>query len=480
MPAGGVEERLRRRLARERAARVEAESIAERFTRAALHDPLTGLANRANMLDRLDVLLRPGRQGAVGAGVGLLFLDLDDFKQVNDRYGHAVGDEYLKAVSARLVEAARSSDLVSRIGGDEFVVVCEYVVSASDLSALADRLRAALEAPCDVAGHAIGVSASIGIRLARCGETAEKVLRDADAAMYAVKSAGKSGAQLYDPETAQRAATSSALRHDLARAVRERGLTVAYQPVVRLSDGAVAGAEALIRWRHPELGMVPPDEFIPLGEASGLVVDIDRFTLQTACLQAATWSFDERGMVLSVNAAIESLEDPEYVRDVSRVLRQTGLSPRSLTVEITERSLASDSAVLAENLASLRGLGVGLAIDDFGTEYSSFAYLRRLPVDILKIDRSFVSGVGTSARDEALVAAMVAVAKALGMRTVAEGIETGLQAEELVALGVDQGQGWHYAGAMAAADWPQNLVHGTNVPGSGACSSGSLSQVAGP
>ncbi|HEU0103239.1 MAG TPA: bifunctional diguanylate cyclase/phosphodiesterase [Mycobacteriales bacterium] len=456
-------QRLRRRVDRERRARLEAEKIAERFTRAAHHDPLTGLANRTHMLDRLRAALArdPQRCGHVG----LLFLDLDAFKQVNDRYGHQVGDAYLQVVAVRLREAARAADTVARLGGDEFVVLCDWTGAADDVHQLAVRVQHSLAEPSVVEGHELTLRASIGIRLARPGETAEHVLRDADAAMYAAKARGGGRAVVHDqrmlPAWGHEALGHEPLGHeplgprsglavDLLAAIEAAEVGVWFQPVVRLADGAFVGVEALARWRHPTRGLVPPEEFVPVATAAGMIGRLDRLALGGACRQAAAWRFGSRGLGVSVNAAVETLEDSAYVRHVTRTLHACGLAPDALTLEITERTLISDNPVLHDNLATLRADGVRLAIDDFGQEYSSFAYLRRLRVDVLKIDRSFVTGVGTVARDDALLAALVGVARALGLRTVAEGVETPVQAAALCRLGADEAQGWHF-GAPAAA-----------------------------
>ncbi len=446
--------RLRRRLDREREARLEAEAIAERFTRAATHDPLTGLANRGQLLDRLDQALL--RRPCLAGQVGVLFVDLDDFKQVNDRHGHHAGDAVLRTVGERLRAVARASDSVGRLGGDEFVVLCDWAGSLEEVLRLADRVQQALAAPVRLGEVDMELRASIGVRLAVPGETAERVLRDADAAMYAAKAAGKGRAALHDGTTLDHVARRSPLAAALAVALDQDAVDVWFQPVVRLTDGTLTGVEALARWHHPDRGFIPPDEFVLVAEAHGLIGQLDRNALRRACRYAAAAGFGARDLTLSVNASVPTLEDPGYVRDVTRTLRGAGLSPRSLTVEITERSLAGDNPVLHENLAGLRALGVRLAIDDFGQEYSSFAYLRRLPVDVLKIDRSFIAGVGLVARDEALVGAIVGVARALGMRTIAEGVETTTQAAALRHLGADQAQGWHFGrpAPFAATSFP--------------------------
>lgn len=451
-----IEQRLRRRVERERAARLEAEAIAERFTRAATHDPLTGLANRAHILERLDLAIE--RHNPQRHHVGVLFVDLDDLRAVNDRHGYDIGDELIKVVAERLVGATRTADTVARLGGDEFVVVCDYASSVDEVQQIAQRVLHVVAEPVRLRGLDLSVTASVGVRIATPGETADGLLRDADAAMYHAKTTGKGRAASLGGPTFAHERRRSALESDLAEALRTDQLTVWLQPVVRLGDRTVTAAEALARWRHPHRGVVPPTEFVPLAEATGLIVDLDRLAFAKACRHAVLADFEGAGIGIRTNAAVETLQEPAYVREVTRTLRSYGLSTRMLTIEITERSLATDSPILHENLASLRAQGVSLAIDDFGQAYSSFAYLRRLPLDALKIDSSFVSGVGVLARDEAIVSAIVAVAKALGMSTVAEGVETEVQADTLTELGVDEAQGWFFGVPAPAERWSEPVV----------------------
>lgn len=451
-PAAAIA-RLERRLERERRARLEAESIAERFTREALHDPLTGLANRALFMDRLELAL--DRASRVGSLVGLLFLDLDRFKLVNDSLGHGIGDELLREVGRRLTRLVRSTDVVARLGGDEFVVLVEDARSADGLEDLAQRIETRLAQPVVLGGHELGMPASIGIRLARSGETADAVLRDADAAMYVAKDKATGRHVMFTADTRTRTMARVELESDLRRALSGSGseITAHFQPIVDLRTGAVSGAEALARWNPPGRASIAPDVFIPVAEETGLVRRLGARMLVQACRQAVSWGFGP-GNTMSVNVSVTELEDVGLVERVGAALEVSGLAPAALCLEITERLYLSDDETVHTNLAALRELGVRLAIDDFGVEYASMSYLKRLPIDVLKIDRSFVAGLGRDDRDEAIVAAIATMAHSLDLRAIAEGVETAGQADVLRRLGIDAAQGWHWAAAMPADAWP--------------------------
>ncbi len=442
---------MRARVAREHRARLEAETIAERYARDALHDPLTGLANRGLLLDRLEFAL--ARAGRSGGRVGVLFLDLDGFKTINDDHGHGVGDRLLVEVANRLKGVVRSSDLVARLGGDEFVLLCEDADDEVELTELAARVATAAAAPWVLGGQPVSVTTSVGVRLAVGGERADVVLRDADTAMYAAKTSGGSRWVVFDRVIGTRAVARAELEADLRQALALAQFTVCYQPVLNLETGQVTGAEALVRWRHPSRGLVMPDEFILVAEESGLIRVLGAQVLQMACRQAVAWGFSQTGRVMHVNTTAIELSAHGFPAAVATTLLTAGLPSSNLCLEITERQLVDEHPLVQSNLAELRRTGVALAIDDFGTEFASFSYLRRLPVDVLKIDRSFVTHVAETDRDAAVVAGIVAMARALGIRTVAEGVETAEQAGVLLGAGVDEAQGWLFGRPCGPDDW---------------------------
>ena len=457
--------RLTRRLDRERRARAEAEAIAEQVTRFALHDALTGLPNRVQLLDLLVVAL--DRAGRRGRRLGVLFVDLDDFKIVNDSLGHAFGDQLLQQVAGRLASSVRPVDVVARLGGDEFVVVYDDILDEAQCLSYAERLQAALAEPFVVGGTAIAVRASIGVRIAASTERPEALLRDADAAMYAAKHAGKGRAVLYDDVMRQRNQDRLALENDLRSALADGKIMACFQPVVDLRSGSVVGAEALARWHHPTRGQVRPDVFVAVAERTELILELGACILRQACQQAADWGFGAAPQqVMNVNVSARELADDTLVSRVIAALGDAELPPSALCLEITERQLVADSGVVRENLRALHELGVELAIDDFGVEYASLATLRRLPVTILKLDRSFISSLdhshrATDSRDRAVVEAITAMARAFGLRTVAEGVETEEQALTLLALGADHAQGWLFAPAVPAVDWALAVARAT-------------------
>ena len=449
-------DRLRARAARERQARLEAEVIAERYARDALHDPLTGLANRTLLLDRLELALT--RASRTGAQVGVLFLDLDGFKSVNDRLGHGAGDLLLIEMGRRLSGALRGSDLAARQGGDEFVLLCEDVRDEDSLLKLAGHVAAVASEPFLLNGTSETVTASIGVRIATGGERADVVLRDADFAMYEGKSSGGSRWVVFDTTLRALATRRGELETELRRAVEADEFVNWYQPVLDVRTGHVTGSEALVRWQHPVRGLVPPDDFIPAAEESGVIRAIGAGVLARACAYAVTRDYAGQERVMHVNTSSNELASHGFAAAVEATLAATGLPPSALCLEITERKVVDAHPLVQDNLAILRALGVQLAIDDFGTEYASFDYLRRLPVDVVKIDRSFVTNVADIPRDAALIAGIVAMARALGVRTVAEGVETDAQAKVLSDAGVDEAQGY-LSGRPAPADaWPRQRV----------------------
>jgi diguanylate cyclase (GGDEF)-like protein/PAS domain S-box-containing protein len=421
-------------------------ALEARLAHEATHDALTGLANRARFRARVaDALARdldrPER-------VVVLFLDLDDFKAVNDSAGHATGDALLGVVAQRLLEATRGSDTVARLGGDEFGVLLRNTDNAADVSIVAGRLVAAMRRPVRLGDYEAVVGASIGIARGASSRDADALLRDADTAMYAAKAAGKGDYAWFDPAMHAAALARAELQADLGPALERGEFWVAYQPIVALDTGRVQGLEALARWTHPTRGALSPAAFIPVAEASGQIVPLGRWVLAEACRTVATMP---GAPYITVNLSARQLADPALVGDVEAVLHASGLAPGRLVLEITETVLMADMAGTLERLHLLKALGVRLAIDDFGTGYSSLRYLQRFPVDVLKIDKSFVDRVDGDAHDAALVRTIVALGEMLGLTTVAEGIERAAQREHLGALGCRLGQGYHFARPLDAA-----------------------------
>ena len=418
--------------------------VHRRLAHQADHDTLTDLPNRRAFLDRLERALAATER--TDRHVLVLFLDLDRFKVVNDSLGHRAGDELLRSVAARLRTAVRPGDTVARFGGDEFTMLCEDIDDEAHALRVVERVRTALEQPFPLAGSELFATGSIGIALGRGrDESPDALVENADAAMYRAKDRGGNCVELFDTAMRDRAVRRLALSSALHRAVERAEFRVAYQPTVRLATGEVEGVEALVRWDRPGHGVVAPLDFVPLAEENGLIVPIGAYVLEQACRQARRWNeaTTGRGPTVSVNLSARQLVDPELVPAVERALDTTGVDPASVSLEITESVLMGDVAAIGTVLTELKALGLRLLVDDFGTGYSSLTYLRRFPVDGVKIDRSFVAGLGTSADDEAIVRAVIALAHGLGLVAVAEGVETQEQVEHLVDLRCDLGQGYH-------------------------------------
>jgi diguanylate cyclase (GGDEF)-like protein/PAS domain S-box-containing protein len=418
-----------------------------RISHGAHHDPLTGLANRALLVDRLQHAL--ARSARSGTTVAVLFADLDRFKVVNDSLGHAAGDALLVEVAVRLQATLRLEDTVARFGGDEFVMVCSDLGGPQEAEVIAARVVAALSRPHELDGREVIAPPSIGIALASgAGVDAEDLIADADLAMYQAKSAGRGCWALFSP--ALRGDTERVeLEADLRHAVERGELVLHYQPVVDLRSGRIVGAEALVRWQHPERGLLAPDAFLPLAEDSGLIVPVSRWVIAEACRQAAGWVRADRGFRISVNVSARLLT-PAFGELVQRTLAEAALAPSSLVIEVTETSLVQDAERAVSVLAELRRGGVRISVDDFGTGYSSLAYLKRLPVDCLKVDRSFVRELGPAAEDSAIVAAVVALARTVGLEVVAEGVETAEQLACLRALSCQGAQGYLFSRPLPA------------------------------
>jgi diguanylate cyclase (GGDEF)-like protein len=417
----------------------------------ALHDSLTGLPNRSLFLDRMRHAL--ARAERADAPVAVLFCDLDGFKTVNDSLGHRTGDRLLILVAERLAECLRPGDTIARLGGDEFAVLLEELHEPGDAARAAQRLLDALEAPFELREREFYVSASIGI--AAGNEDAETLLRDADLAMYRAKSRGKGRYAVYEPSMHTAIVERLELEVDLKRALEREELAVVYQPIFSLVKGAVTGVEALVRWQHPTRGIVMPESFVPLAEESGLIGELGRWVLRKACHQGALWRAKypgHPGLGMGVNISGAQLREPGLVQEVADALAESQLEAAGLTLEITETALMESFDDALEEIDALKGLGVDLAIDDFGTGYSSLRYLRRLPLDVMKIEKSFVDGIGRPDEEPALLRAIIDLADIFGLRVVAEGIERHEQRARLLELGCKLGQGHLLAEPLDAAD----------------------------
>jgi diguanylate cyclase (GGDEF)-like protein/PAS domain S-box-containing protein len=439
----------------------------EQLQHDAFHDALTGLPNRALFIDRLQAALAR-LQGALARGhhkglFAVLFLDVDRFKLVNDSLGHSVGDRLLVELSSALKTAVRPGDTVARLGGDEFTILLEDIDAREEAIAVAERIQSVLKEPFTLSGHEVFATVSTGIALSDPGyRRAEDLLRDADTAMYHAKAVGKSRHQVFDSSMHTRARRLLQLEHDLRRAIDRHEFRVHYQPIVRLEDRRLAGFEALVRWQHPERGLVPPSEFIHLAEETGLVVPLGRAVLEEACRQAAGWARTAGpDFSVSINLSVKQFSQPDLAEQVDAVLRDAGLPARHLKLEVTESMVMENTDGAIALLRRLKALGVHIAIDDFGTGYSSLSYLLRLPADTLKIDRSFVSGTGDAGRNVNIVRTVVGLAYSLGLDVVAEGVETEAQRDLLADLGCPLAQGFLFSPAVDGETATAQLATGT-------------------
>jgi len=415
----------------------------------AFHDPLTGLANRTLFADRLNRALAQRDEP-----VAVLFLDLDDFKTINDTHGHIAGDELLIAVARTLVASVRPEDTVARLGGDEFAILVERGATEGVARQLAERLIAGLRRPVRVAGRDRTVGASIGISLGRSGRASgEQLMSEADIAMYVAKGDGKGGSSLFDPRTHASVVRSIGLRDDLDRAIREREFEMHYQPIVNLETGDLAGVEALARWRHPTRGLLAPADFIALAEATGTIIGLGQWIFGESCRQAAAWSAGPLadGRFMSVNLSTIQITYPGFVEFVTDAIARAGVEPSRLLVEVTESANPDPDAVV-EALLRLHAMGIRLAVDDFGTGFASMGQLARLPFDVIKIDRALLATLDTDARTESVVTAVTDIARRLGAQTVAEGVERPEQIPPLRAMGCQMAQGFHFAAALPPAE----------------------------
>jgi diguanylate cyclase (GGDEF)-like protein/PAS domain S-box-containing protein len=418
----------------------------ERLLHDAFHDALTGLPNRALFMDHLKLAVERAKRPEKKYLFAVLFLDLDRFKIINDSLGHTMGDQLLVATAARIQKCLRHLDTVARFGGDEFAVLLDGVEDVNDTIHVAQRLQREITTPINVGGHEVFTSVSIGIALSNTGyERPEEVLRDADTAMYRAKAAGKSRYEIFDKGMHSRAVALLRLETDLRRAVEREEFVVHYQPIVSLFDDSIQGFEALVRWQHPERGLVTPSEFIPVAEETGLIIPLGRWVLRESCrqmhqLQAA--SAAQRPLSLSVNLSGKQFMQTDLVGQVEEILRETGFDPRRLQLEITESSVIENTETVTEMLLQLRALGIRLSMDDFGTGYSSLSYLHRFPIHTLKIDRSFVSG---GDGENEIVRTIIMLARNMGMDIVAEGVETREQLAYLKELKCEYGQGFLFS-----------------------------------
>ena len=423
----------------------------------ARYDSLTGLPNRNMFLGELDrTIARADREGSQFA---VCFIDLDRFKTINDTLGHDAGDELLKAMAARLRHAVRKSDLVARLGGDEFVVLLEGSASACQISAVAHKLLDAIGEPLTIQGCAFLVTGSIGIGLYPAdGVDAATLLKHADAAMYLAKEKGKNNVQFYTAELADLAARQFELESALRMALVRDELLLHYQPKVNVASGAMIGLEALVRWKHPSRGLVPPGDFIPLAEERGLIVPLGRWVIQRACRQIRDWR--SAGLVappVAVNLPARQFADQDLIADINGAMTMYGVTPADIEVELTESVLMADPERANDVLQDLHTMGVRISIDDFGTGYSSLSYLKRFPAETVKIDRSFISGLPGDDDDTAITQAVIAMAHSLGLSVVAEGVETIDQMAVLRTMGCDEAQGFLLGRPMPAADIAMQL-----------------------
>ena len=425
----------------------ERKSLEDQLTHQALHDPLTKLANRVLFRNRVAHALSKANRNHVG--VGVLFLDLDNFKTINDTLGHAAGDELLVSVARRLESCLRTSDTAARLGGDEFAVLVEDTANADGPLLVANRIREMLKSPFMLEGKDVFVGTSIGIATTTNGrENPEELLRNADVAMYNAKAQGKDRYTVFENEMHEALMKRAQLESDMRLGIYREEFEVHYQPIIDLTNEKIMGMEALARWNHPVRGLVSPIEFIPIAEESNLIIPLGRWVLHEACRKAFDWQkvygFGE-SLSVTVNISSKQFRDSDLLRMVEEALAMSGLSPACLILEITESTMLLDTDATTKKLADLKSLGIRLAIDDFGTGYSSLSYLQRFPVDILKIDKSFVDKIAHGKEGAAVAKAIITMSDTLHLRTIAEGIESQGQSEELKNLGCELGQGYYFA-----------------------------------
>ncbi|MEP6733332.1 MAG: EAL domain-containing protein [bacterium] len=428
----------------------ENRALEAKLMHQAFHDSLTGLANRALFRDRVAHAIA---RAARGEQVAILLLDLDDFKSVNDSLGHIEGDRLLEVVAERLLKATRGCDTVARVGGDEFAVLLAGLQHHSEAMIVVNRIVESMRTPVPLRGREVFVRVSMGVAYARVEDTVNELIRNADVAMYRAKGEGRGRHAVFEPSMYTELLERLQLEDDLRHAIERGELHVVYQPIVDLASGTVTGVEALARWHHPEREIPTGADFIPLAEETGLIVPIGGWMLAQACKQARTWQLEHpEGLVpaMSVNVSVRQLQEPTFASEVAAVLTETQLPPEFLILEITESALIADTTSVLDRLHELKALGIKLAIDDFGTGYCNLAYLQRFPIDILKIDKSFIFDMATNGGNTTLASTIVDLATQLDLRTVAEGVEHAEQREQLIALGCGYAQGYLFAKPMPA------------------------------
>ncbi|MGH7701710.1 MAG: putative bifunctional diguanylate cyclase/phosphodiesterase [Gemmatimonadales bacterium] len=445
----------------------ERKRLEQQLTHQAFHDPLTGLANRALFRDRVGHALTLARRH--GHVISVLFLDLDDFKKVNDSLGHSEGDQLLIAAAERFMACARVSDTVARLGGDEFAILIEDGEAADGDDILVERLASAMARPFSLCGNELHVNASIGIATATGGDTADDLLRNADMAMYTAKRRGKGRCETYQSHMYSDLKHRLEMEVALRTAIERQDLSLVYQPIISLQDGRVHGVEALVRWEHSRYGHLLPQHFVPLAEETGLIVELGRWVLREACQQVRRWRLAHPAtpLVVAVNVSGRQLHELDIVEETRQALAESGVDPEAVVLEITESVLMQQTGSILTRLQQLKGLGVRLAIDDFGTGYSSLSYLQRFPIDILKIAKPFVEEVGSGLDQSALARAIIGLGETLNLSTIAEGVEGAEQCAALVGLGCKLGQGYYFSPPLAPveidrmlAEGPQSLLHG--------------------
>ncbi len=420
--------------------------IEGQLRRLAFHDPLTLLANRALFRDRVEHALAVSKRS--DRGVAMLFIDLDNFKTINDSFGHGQGDRVLSTSAQRLIQCTRNGDTVARLGGDEFAVLLENLGSQAPVVEIAGRIVAALQEPFPFLGSDLRVTASIGVAFATAEDGMEELLRNADVAMYSAKAQGKGRYAIFASEMQHAAKRRLEVESEIAQALISNQFQIHYQPIVELRSGYLLGVEALVRWRHPKRGLVAPGEFLGIAEDSGQMIALGRWVLHQACAEVQVWQArlpEGRQIRLAVNLSAGQLEGPDFVADVTRALQESQLDPGCLVIEVTEDVLMHNTEGMLARLTQLKELGVRIAIDDFGTGYSSLSYLHRFPIDIVKIDRSFVERLGGLEDGALLTRAIITLGETLGLEVIAEGIELEHQQRELIELGCVAGQGYYYS-----------------------------------
>jgi len=438
-------------------------AMALEMAHLAQHDFLTSLPNRLLLTERFSHAI--GLAQRHRKQVGLLFLDLDNFKHINDSLGHAIGDQLLQSVANRLVACVRATDTVCRQGGDEFVILLTEIGQLQDAAQVAETLRAALDVPHLIGGHELHVSLSIGISVfPDDGADVDILMQNADTAMYHAKASGRNNHQFFKADMNTRAVRRLYIESSLRRALKQGEFLLHYQPKIDLATGAMTGAEALIRWQDPELGLVMPGQFVPIAEENGLIIPIDQWVLREACRQVQAWlDSGLRAVPVAVNISTMEFRHEGFLDGLALILKETGLAPRYLELELTESILMHDAESSVGVLKALKTMGVKLAIDDFGTGYSSLSYLKRFPIDTLKIDQSFVRDIVTDADDATIVSAIIGMGKTLKQRVIAEGVETHEQLAFLRARQCDEGQGFHFSHPLPAEDFAQLLVAGNEA-----------------